>query len=140
MSEPDVSQGRGGATAGAGRHRTPGRRADHRARSHPAWWAFLVHRLSGLALAVFLPMHFWALGTALHGAAAFDSFLAVTRQPAFVFAEWGLVTLLAAHLIGGVRILLIEYRPWSGLRKDLIAATVGGALVIGLAFALSLTL
>jgi succinate dehydrogenase subunit D len=136
MSELDAL--RGGAVAG--RRKTPGRRADVRARNHPGWWAFLVHRLSGLALAVFLPMHFWALGTALHGAAAFDSFLAVTRQPAFVFAEWGLVTLLAAHLIGGVRILLIEYRPWSGLRKDLIAATAGGALVIGLAFALSLTL
>lgn len=122
------------------RLRTPGRRADLRARNHPAWWAFLVHRLSGLALALFLPAHFWALGTALHGAARFDAFLAVTRQPAFAFAEWGLVTLLAVHLIGGVRILLIEYRPWSGLRKDLIAVTAGGALVAGLAFALSLSL
>ncbi|APR38078.1 succinate dehydrogenase, cytochrome b556 subunit [Paraburkholderia sp. SOS3] len=138
MSELDALHA--ASTAAAGRRKTPGRRADVRARNHPAWWAFLVHRLSGLALAVFLPMHFWALGTALHGAAAFDSFLAVTRQPAFVFAEWGLVTLLAAHLIGGVRVLLIEYRPWSGLRKNLIAATAGGALVIGLAFALSLTL
>jgi len=119
---------------------TPGRKLDFRARNHPAWWAFLVHRLSGLALAFFLPAHFWALGTALHGAAPFDSFLSVTRAPAFVFAEWGLVTLLAAHLIGGVRLLLIEFRPWSGLRKDLIAATAGGAFVIGMAFALSLTL
>jgi len=124
-----------------GRHVvTPGRKLDFRARNHPAWWAFLVHRLSGLALAFFLPAHFWALGTALHGAAPFDSFLSVTRAPAFVFAEWGLVTLLAAHLIGGVRLLLIEFRPWSGLRKDLIAATAGGAFVIGMAFALSLTL
>ncbi|CAB3799376.1 succinate dehydrogenase, cytochrome b556 subunit [Paraburkholderia fynbosensis] len=119
---------------------TPGRRLDFRARNHPAWWAFLVHRLSGLALAFFLPAHFWALGTALNGAARFESFLAATRAPGFVFAEWGLVTLLAAHLIGGVRLLLIEFRPWSGLRKDLIALTAGGAFVIGMAFALSLTL
>lgn len=118
----------------------PGRKLDFRARNHPAWWAFLVHRLSGLALAFFLPAHFWALGTALHGAARFESFLVVTRSPWFVFAEWGLVTLLAAHLIGGVRLLLIEFRPWSGLRKDLIALTAGGAFVIGIAFALSLTL
>jgi fumarate reductase subunit D len=120
--------------------RTPGRRGDWRARRHAAWWAFLVHRLSGLALALFLPAHFWALGTALKGAATLESFLAVTRQPAFAFAEWGLVTLLAAHLFGGVRILLIEYRPWSGLRKDLIALAAGGALAVGLVFALSLTL
>ena len=50
-------------------------RRDFRARSHPAWWAFLVHRLSGLALAAFLPLHFWALGQALHGEAALDAFL-----------------------------------------------------------------
>ena len=33
-------------------------RNDWRARNHPAWWAFLVHRISGLALALFLPLHF----------------------------------------------------------------------------------
>ena len=27
---------------------------DYRSRNHPAWWAFLLHRLSGLALSVFL--------------------------------------------------------------------------------------
>ena len=34
-----------------------------RNRDHPSYWAFLVHRVSGLALALFLPLHFWALGT-----------------------------------------------------------------------------
>ena len=33
---------------------------DFRARQHPAYWAFLVHRISGVALALFLPIHFWA--------------------------------------------------------------------------------
>ena len=41
------------------------RRNDLRARNHPAWWAFLVHRVSGLALAIFLPLHFLALAMAL---------------------------------------------------------------------------
>lgn len=114
------------------------RRNDFRARNHPAWWAFWVHRVSGLLLALFLPVHFWALGRALHGAEPLEAFLAVTRQPLFEVAEWGLVTLLAAHLIGGVRLLLIEYRPWRGLRNDWIALMAGGSLAIGLVFALSL--
>ena len=33
-------------------------------RAHPGFVAALVHRLSGLALAVFLPLHFLALGLA----------------------------------------------------------------------------
>jgi fumarate reductase subunit D len=111
---------------------------DHRARRHPAWWAFAVHRLSGLALALFLPLHFWALGQALQGAAGLDGFLRFADQPLFKFAEWGLVVLLALHMAGGVRLLLIEFGPWSGLRKDWIAASLGVGALAGLAFALAL--
>ena len=37
-----------------------------------------------------------------------------------------------------LRVLVIEFHPWSGLRKNAIAAAVGFGLVIGLAFALAL--
>lgn len=111
---------------------------DFRARNHPAWWAFLVHRLSGLALAVFLPLHFWVIGLAIGGAASLDGFLKLTDQALFKFGEWGLVLLLSLHLMGGVRLLLIEFLPWSGLRKNWIAAALGVGIAVGLAFALAL--
>ena len=111
---------------------------DLRARNHPAWWAFLVHRLSGLGLALFLPVHFWALGKALAGAAALDGFLRYTDTPLFKFGEWGLVILLALHMMGGIRLLLIEFAPWSGLRKNWIAVAAGCGVAAGLAFALAL--
>ncbi len=111
---------------------------DSRARRHPAYWAFVVHRVSGLALAAFLPFHFWALGQALHGEAALDGFLRFADRPLFHLAEGGLVVLMALHLTGGVRLLLIEFGPWSGLRKDWIAATVGAGVAAGLVFALAL--
>lgn len=114
------------------------RRTDRRARSHPSYRAFLMHRLSGLALAIFLPLHFWALGLALHGAASLEGFLRFTDRALFRFAEWGLVVLLALHLAGGVRLLLIEFGGASDLRKDWIAGALGFAAVAGLAFALSL--
>ena len=94
--------------------------------------------MSGLALAVFLPLHFWALGEALHGEAALDGFLRFADRPLFKFAEWGLVVLLALHMTGGVRLLLIEFTPWSGLRKNWIAGAAGVAALAGLAFALAL--
>lgn len=114
------------------------RRNDQRARAHSAYWAFLLHRLSGLGLAVFLPMHFWALGQALKGAAALDGFLRVADHGLFKFAEWGLVILLALHMMGGVRLLLIEFGSASGLRKNWIAGAVGFAAATSMAFALSL--
>ncbi len=114
------------------------RGGDFRARAHPSWWAFLVHRLSGLALALFLPVHFWALGQALQGEAALEGFLRFTDQPLVKFGEWGLVLLLALHAAGGVRLLLIEFAAWSGLRKNLIAAAAGFGVIASLGFALAL--
>ena len=110
---------------------------DFRARNHPAYWAFIVHRFSGLMLAVFLPFHFWALGQALQGAAALDGFLHWTQQPLVKLAEIGLVVLLAAHMAGGVRLLMLEFLQWRDWQKSLIAVAAGVSLAAGLAFALN---
>lgn len=111
---------------------------DLRARSHSSYWAFLMHRLSGLGLAAFLPLHFWALARALDGAGALEGFLRFTDRGIFKVAEWGLVVLLALHLMGGVRLLLIEFGPASGLRKNWIAVAAGFAAATGMAYALAL--
>jgi fumarate reductase subunit D len=112
--------------------------ADFRARNHPAWWAFLVHRLSGIALAVFLPLHFWVLGRALQGEAALDAFLRWTEQPLVKLSEWGVVVLLAAHGAGGLRLLALETLPWRDWHKTLLALAAGVTLAAGLALALAL--
>jgi fumarate reductase subunit D len=114
------------------------RRNDHRAHGHPSWWAFWLHRVSGLLLALFLPLHFLALSQALAGPAALDGFLRFADQPLVKVAEWGLVTLLALHLSGGVRLLLIEFGPATDLRKNWIAGGIGVAFAVALAFALAL--
>jgi fumarate reductase subunit D len=111
---------------------------DPRARRHPVYWAFLMHRFSGLVLALFLPVHFTLLAQAISGADALDQWLRLTDSPAVKVAEWGLVVLLAMHLTGGLRLLLIEFSPWRGPRQDWIAAGLGLSLAAGMAFALAL--
>jgi fumarate reductase subunit D len=110
---------------------------DFRARNHPAYWAFLVHRVSGLLLTLFLPLHFWALGQALEGAARLDGFLRWTEQPLVKSGETLLVLLLAAHLAGGVRIMMLEFLAWRDWQKSLIAIAAGVSLAVGLAFLLN---
>ena len=97
-------------------------------------WLAHAHRVSGIALAIFLPVHFWVLSRALE----LDAFLAWTEQPAVKVAEWGLVTLLALHLAGGLRVLALEFLPWRDWAKGLAAAAAALALAAGLAFALAL--
>jgi len=97
-------------------------------------WVAHAHRVSGIALAIFLPLHFWALGNALQ----LDSFLAWTEQPLVKAGEWAIVVALAAHLAGGLRVLAIEFLDWHEWQKSLAAIAAAATLAVGLAFALAL--
>jgi len=90
------------------------------------WIAALVHRLSGLALAIFLPFHFLTLGLAIEGEGSLEKFLRWSDQPLVKLAESGLIFLLTVHMLGGVRVLLIENFAWRDRQKELatVAATV----------------
>ncbi|SDC94130.1 FAD-binding protein [Ruegeria marina] len=72
-------------------------------RSHPPWLAFLTHRLSGLALALFLPVHFRVLALALTAPDKFDRYLSLAEYPLVKLSEFALVFLLALHAFGGLR-------------------------------------
>jgi fumarate reductase subunit D len=95
-------------------------------RGSPLWIAAMIHRLSGLALVIFLPIHFFVLGLSFHGGARLDAFLRWGDQPLVKFAEGGLVFLLTVHLLGGLRVLVIENFDWNDGQKQLamLAATV----------------
>src|SRR5262245_14270517 len=96
------------------------------------WIAALVHRLSGLALAIFLPLHFLTLGLAIHGEAPLESFLRWSDQPLVKLAESGLVFLLMVHLLGGLRLLVIENLAWRDEQKELATIAAGLSAVIAL--------
>ena len=98
------------------------------------WIAAMVHRLSGLALACFLPLHFLALGLAIDGEAQLEGFLEWTKNPLVKLAETILVFLLTVHMLGGVRVLLIENLPWREGQKQLATAAIVAAALAAIAY------
>lgn len=98
-------------------------------RTSALWWAALLHRLSGLALAIFLPFHFLALGIAISGEAQLDGFLHWADQPLVKLSESLLVGLLVVHLLGGVRLLVLENFAWRDGQKWLALLAVAGAMI-----------
>jgi fumarate reductase subunit D len=101
--------------------------------------AALLHRVSGVALALFLPLHFWALGQAIAGPEALGEFLRWTEHPLLKASEVGLVTALALHLTGGVRVLVVEFAPWRpGWHRDAVTVSIMLSLTLGLLFSLGL--
>lgn len=109
-------------------------RASHKERG---FVAAILHRLSGIALAIFLPLHFLALATALNGASALDAFLQLTRQPAVKFAEWGIVVALAVHMALGLRLLAIEFFDFREKTLAVLSACIAAVFAVGLAFVLN---
>ena len=110
---------------------------DHVSHRHSAYWAFRLHRLSGLGLALFLPCHFYVLALAIEDAARLDGFLDWTRNPLVKLAETGLILLLVAHMTGGLRLLALEFLPWSDGQKTRIILALGLAVAAALLFLLN---
>ena len=111
-------------------------RAGITSRAHPLWVAYILHRLSGLALALFLPLHFWVLAMALTDPARLDGFLTLTQSGVVKLAEFGLVFLLAVHMFGGLRLMALEWLPWRPAQKTLAALAAAVSFLIAVLFLL----
>ncbi|MDB5589628.1 succinate dehydrogenase, cytochrome b subunit [Enterovirga sp.] len=103
-------------------------------RRNALWYAALVHRLSGLGLAVFLPLHFLTLALAVEDGARLDGFFRFADMPAVKLGETGLVFLLAVHFLGGLRILFVENFTWRGNQAKLASAAGGLAMLLAFVF------
>jgi len=103
-------------------------------RAHPLWLAYLLHRVSGLMLALFLPLHFWVLAMSISNPDQLDGMLYMNPLAIKTFAEAALVFLLAVHLFGGLRLMALEWMPWTASQKTLAAAAVSVSLLLACLF------
>ena len=108
-------------------------------RHHPLWFAFILHRLSGICLALFLPVHFYVLGLVLNNEASLDRFLRWTEHPLLTWVEFGLVFFLAVHVFGGLRLLALEFLPWNPGQKTFAALAGALSLLVACLFLLRAT-
>jgi fumarate reductase subunit D len=100
------------------------------------WLAALVHRVSGILLACFLPLHFLVLGLALEGQARLGGALKFGEHLPVKLAEAVLVFLLAVHLLGGLRVMAVEFGPWRPTQRRLVWLSVSAAASLGLLYLL----
>jgi fumarate reductase subunit D len=106
-------------------------------RRQPGFVAALLHRVSGLALAIFLPLHFYALGLALRSADTFATFFQATNTPFVKTAEFVIVVALAMHMAFGLRVLAVEFLAVRERTAAAVTICLGAAFAIGLVFLLN---
>ena len=90
----------------------PARRVGLRAWLDPrgrdvGYWAFVLHRLTGLALVAYLLLHLWVLRLLARGPAAWDEFIALARSPLFLALDGLLLFGVLFHGLNGVRVALV---------------------------------
>ncbi|MEM8743538.1 MAG: succinate dehydrogenase [Pseudomonadota bacterium] len=102
-------------------------------RAHPGFIAAIIHRVSGLALAIFLPLHFLSLGLAFEQE-AFEGFIAWSNNPLVKVSEALLVTALAVHFAGGLRLLAVEFFGMTRAQAVWIACAFAFGVGTGLLF------
>jgi len=71
-------------------------------------WAWIGHRLTGVALVVYVFMHLSFITTASLNHESFDDLMGVTRSPLFVLMDFLLVVVVIYHGMNGLRVILFD--------------------------------
>jgi succinate dehydrogenase / fumarate reductase cytochrome b subunit len=73
------------------------------------FWAYVVMRLSAAGLVLYLVLHLGILSQLAVGPAAWDSFVAMAKSPAFLLLDVVLIIGILAHGLNGIRLSLIGF-------------------------------
>lgn len=99
-----------------------------RYRIRTGMFAWLMHRLTGLGLVVYLIIHVWGL-KALSDPETFNSLIAGYHSPLAKMGEFALLVAVTYHAMNGLRIVLIDFLGWSPKQKRLFV-TLGVVTVV----------
>jgi succinate dehydrogenase / fumarate reductase, cytochrome b subunit len=101
-------------------------------RRHSGSWAYVLHRITGIGLTVYLFVHIWALSSLAHGRAAFQEEMRTFSTMPFKIAEWALGLLVMFHAFNGIRIAIVDLSEGARYHKKLLSAVyvVGISLVL----------
>ena len=102
-------------------------------RGREGQWAFVLHRLSGVALALYLMLHVLDISLVMYGPdGPFNAFLAFYHQWPF---RIGLILVMAAvvyHALNGLRIILMDFTDWgTKSHRQLWYGVLGVTTIIG---------
>ena len=92
--------------------------------------SWLLHRLSGVALAIYLVPHFFSIHSSQQGAQLFDQEMNVYTSPFFKFAEFMIVMMVAFHMCNGLRIIALDCFNLAGHQKLLFGLAMSGCAAV----------
>ena len=83
-----------------------------RYRMRVGMFAWILHRLTGLALVGYLVVHIWGL-KAITNPDAYNALITTYHGPLYKVGEFLLLGAVVYHALNGMRIVLIDFMGWS---------------------------
>jgi succinate dehydrogenase / fumarate reductase cytochrome b subunit len=86
-------------------------------------WSWVAHRVSGLAVLLFLIIHVWDTANATFWPAAYSYTVEIFKWFPFSVGEIALMAAVLYHAVNGIRITLLDFKPewWRYERPSSIA-------------------
>ena len=105
-------------------------------RKHTGSWAWILHRITGLGLTLYILVHIIALTGLLKGETAFNEEMALFRTSIFLFFEWILGALVMFHALNGIRIVLVDLGNGARYHKQVLrfVYVLGIIMVAGMGY------
>lgn len=104
-------------------------------RYHTGTVAWILHRLSGLALILYLVLHIWVIHN-LDNPVGFNKVMAFLNEPLFKLLELGLWGVIVYHAINGMRVIFVDFFSGSKVQKQMFWGTVVLGIIVFMAGAI----
>jgi succinate dehydrogenase / fumarate reductase cytochrome b subunit len=88
------------------------------------YFSFLLRRITGIALVLYIFTHIWVIGSAVRGEQAFNQTMGVLTSPLFRIGEIALLAAVFYHGFDGIRLLIVNWFKVTDRRKSMLLAAL----------------
>lgn len=96
-------------------------------------WAWILHRVTGIALMGYLFLHIYSLSPLTNGEVAFNRAMETYTTPFFMVLEWLLFAFVLFHSLNGIRIVIVDWADGAKYHKQLYRMTLVLGIILFLA-------
>ena len=87
-------------------------------------WAWLLQRITGVALVLYLLVHIVVISSARGGEKNFDNLLGLLQTPLFVVLDLALLAAILYHGLNGIRVVLFDLGIGVRSQRNIFAVVV----------------